>query len=62
LGGKGLKMCVTKVWGVLGDTEGLNPGFTHFRGFRGGILGRVYLAILLPTRTSTNKTEHHHYP
>jgi hypothetical protein len=28
---KSLKMCVTKVWGFWG----VNPGFTHFGGFRG---------------------------
>jgi hypothetical protein len=29
-------MCVTKVWGVLGGIGvlGVNPGFTHFGGFR----------------------------
>jgi hypothetical protein len=34
-------MCITKVWGgVLGyrGFRGVNPGFTHFGGFR-GVLG-----------------------
>jgi hypothetical protein len=53
----GLKMCITKVWGVLGG----KPWFYTFWGSEGGIWGLVYLAhIQYPIGQKYTVNTHHH--